>query len=90
MLDIDAAKIIDFHRYMLADQGRTESYQKAIVRRFAGGCCGGYWDPHGHPCLFRMSSRRTKGLCYREGACDRAGKASLCPEWLSGSCRFSE
>ena len=32
MLDIDAAKIIDFHRYMLADQGRTESYQKAIAQ----------------------------------------------------------
>jgi len=32
MLGIDAAGIIDFHRYMLADQGRTESYQRAIAQ----------------------------------------------------------
>jgi len=32
MLDIDAAGIIDFHQYMLADTGRTESYQKAIAQ----------------------------------------------------------
>jgi protein arginine N-methyltransferase 1 len=32
MLGIDAAHIIDFHRYMLADPGRTESYQKAIAQ----------------------------------------------------------
>ncbi len=30
-LGIDAASIINFHRYMLADEGRTASYRKAIA-----------------------------------------------------------